>query len=103
MVDTGQCTDLLDDTGSYGYAGGSSLVTFVPGTSGSSLTQTNSIMPSTNYNVILPALRIQRTFIRLTPYPSELAICNVCAFQTRHPSEAKQGQFMGVGVIRVSD
>ena len=103
MVDTGQCMDLLDDAGSYGYAGGSSLVTFIPGTSGSSSTQTNSITPSMNYNVIPLALCIQRTFIRPTPYPSELAIHNVHAFQTRHPSEAERGQFMGVGVIRVSD
>ncbi|KIM61665.1 hypothetical protein SCLCIDRAFT_9359 [Scleroderma citrinum Foug A] len=52
MMDTGQHTDLFDDqVGSYEYAGGSSLGTFVSGASCLSSTQTNSMTPSVNRNL----------------------------------------------------
>ena len=101
-MDTGQYTDLFNDqVGSYSYAGGSSLGTYVSGASGLSSTQMDSMTPSTNYNVFPPADQIQRTYIRPTPYPTKLAIRNVRAFQICRSSEANRGQFVSAGVIRV--
>jgi len=57
--------------------------------------------PSTNYGVLPSTLQIQRAFSRPTPYPAELAIRNVRAFQTRRSTEAERGQFVRAGVIRV--
>jgi len=57
--------------------------------------------PSTNYSIQPSTFQIQRSFSRPTPYPPELAIRNVRAFQARHPSEVVRGQFVHAGVIRV--
>ena len=102
MMDMGQHTDLFDDqVGSYEYAGGSSLGTFVSGVSCLSSTQMNSMTPSANRNVFPSTHQIQRSHNRPTPYPAELAIRYVRAFQIRRSSEVDRGQFVPVGVIWV--
>ena len=101
-MDTGQHTDLFDDqVGLYEYAGGSSLGTFMSGASCLSSTQTNSMTPSANRNVFPSTHQIQHSHNRPTPYPAELAIRSVRAFQIRRSSEVDRGQFVPAGVIQV--